>query len=106
MDFVDEQHVALFEIRQQGREIAGLGDHRPDVARKPTPSSRATICASVVCRGRGPTNSHMVQRLAALAGGLDEDREIGARLRPADEFRQQLRAQRECRRDTCCGARG
>ena len=30
----------------------------PDVARKPTPSSRATICASVVLpRPGGPTNS-------------------------------------------------
>src|ERR1700680_2743755 len=27
MDFVDEQHVALFEIGQEGCEIAGLGDH-------------------------------------------------------------------------------
>ena len=42
----------------------------------------------------GADEQHMVQRLAALARGLDEDREIGARLRLADEFRQQLRAQR------------
>src|ERR1700694_4036619 len=36
----------------------------------------------------------MVERLVALARGLDEDRQVGARLRLADEFRQQLRAQR------------
>ena len=42
----------------------------------------------------GTDEQHMVQRLAALARGLDEDREIGARLRLADEFGQQLRAQR------------
>ena len=36
----------------------------------------------------------MVQRLVTFARRLDEDREIGARLRLADEFRQQLRAQR------------
>ena len=28
MDLVDEKHVAFFEIRQQSRKIAGLGDHR------------------------------------------------------------------------------
>ena len=28
MDLVDEEHVALFEVGQQRREIAGLGDHR------------------------------------------------------------------------------
>src|SRR5947207_790522 len=36
----------------------------------------------------------MVERLVAFARGLDEDRKVGARLRLADEFRQQLRAQR------------
>ena len=52
VNFVDEKHVALFEIGEQRREIAGLGDHRPAVARKSTQSSRATICASVVCQAR------------------------------------------------------
>ncbi|MGY4509803.1 hypothetical protein ACVIN2_003257 [Bradyrhizobium sp. USDA 3650] len=28
MDLVDEQHIALFEIGEECREIAGLGDHR------------------------------------------------------------------------------
>jgi hypothetical protein len=29
MDFVDEEHVAFFEIGEQRREIAGLRNHRP-----------------------------------------------------------------------------
>ena len=29
VDFVDEQHVALFEIGEERGKIAGLGDHRP-----------------------------------------------------------------------------
>jgi hypothetical protein len=29
VDLVDEQHVARFEIGQDGRQIAGLGQHRP-----------------------------------------------------------------------------
>src|SRR5204863_2864562 len=37
---------------------------------------------------------HMVQRLVTLARGFDEDREILACLRLADELGQQLRAQR------------
>jgi glycerol-3-phosphate dehydrogenase len=28
VDLVDEQHVALFQIGEQRREVAGLGDHR------------------------------------------------------------------------------
>jgi hypothetical protein len=36
----------------------------------------------------------MVQRLAALARGLNEDREILARLRLPDELGQKLRTQR------------
>ena len=28
VDLVDEQHVALFEIGEEGCEVAGLGDHR------------------------------------------------------------------------------
>ena len=28
MDLVDEQHIALFEIGEERRKIAGLGDHR------------------------------------------------------------------------------
>ena len=37
---------------------------------------------------------HVIQRLVTLARRLDEDREILARLRLADEFGQQLRTQR------------
>ena len=29
VDLVDEQHIALFQVGQQGRKVAGLGDHRP-----------------------------------------------------------------------------
>ena len=29
VNFVDEEHVALFEIGEERGEIAGLGDHRP-----------------------------------------------------------------------------
>ena len=54
----------------------------------------------------GADEQHVVERLVALAGGLDEDREVGARLGLADEFRQQLRAQRGVADIVGCGARG
>src|SRR6185437_3980012 len=47
-----------------------------------------------LAEARGAYEQHMVERLVALAGSLDEDREVGARLGLADEFRQHLRAQR------------
>ncbi len=47
----------------------------PEVERKLTPSSRATICASVVLpRPGGPDEQHVVERFAAGLRQLDEDR--------------------------------
>ena len=95
MDFVDEQHVALFEIGQECGEIAGLGDHGPrGGAKADAEFARHDLRQRGLAEAGGTDEQHMVERLAALARRLDEDREIGARLRLADEFRQQLRAQR------------
>ena len=67
----------------------------PEVARKFTPSSRETICASVVLPRPGRADEqHMVERLLARARRLDEHREVGARLLLPDEFGEPLRAQR------------
>ena len=67
----------------------------PEVARKPTPSSRAMIWASVVLpRPGGPANSTWSSGVAASLGRLDEHLEVGARLLLADELAQILRAQR------------
>ena len=58
VDLIDEQNVALFEIGEQRRKIAGLGDDGTGGRAKLTPSSRATICASVVLpRPGGPAKS-------------------------------------------------
>ena len=55
--------------RSPARWITG-----PEVARKPTPSSRATICAKRRLPEAGrPVQQHMVERLAPAARGLDED---------------------------------
>ena len=87
VDLVDEQHVALFEIGEQRREIAGLGDHRA--------GGGAEIHAELArhdLRERGLAETgrtdeqHVVERLAPRARRLDEDREIRARLLLADEL--------------------
>jgi hypothetical protein len=57
MDLVDEQYVAVFEIGEECGKVSGLGDHRL-TSRGNSPSSRATIWASVVLpKPGGPANS-------------------------------------------------
>ena len=95
MDFVDEEHVALFEIGQQCREIAGLGDHGTrGGAKADAELARHDLRQRGLAQSRRPDEQHVIQRLAALARGFDEYGQIGARLRLADELRQQLRTQR------------
>ena len=95
MDFVDEQDVALFEIGQKCGEIAGLGDHGAGGGAKADAElARDDLRQRGLAEAGRTDEQHMIERLAALARGLDEDREILARLRLADELRQQLRTQR------------
>ncbi len=95
MDLVDEQHVALVEIGEQRRQIAALAMTGPDVARNPTPISRATICASVVLPSPGgPKNSTWSSgSLRALAAAMKMRRFSRAALLP-DEFVERLGPQR------------
>ncbi|ENN87306.1 hypothetical protein RHSP_25949 [Rhizobium freirei PRF 81] len=95
MNFIDEEHVALLEIGQQCGKIARLGDNRP--------GGGAEIDAELLghdLRQRrlaeaGRTDKqHVIQRLAAPLGCLDEDLQIGARLRLAGKFVQRLRPER------------
>ena len=95
VDLVDEQHVAVFEIGEQRGEVAGLGDDRT--------GGRAEIDAELarhdlrqrrLAEARRTDEQHMVERLAAALGRLDEDLEVGARRRLADELVERLRPQR------------
>ncbi len=95
MDLVDEQHVALFEIGQQRREIAGLGDHRT--------GGRPEIDAELLGHdlrqrrlakpGRAD-EQHVIQRLAAHLCRFDEDLQVGAGFRLAGELVERLRPER------------
>ena len=76
--------------RSPARWITG-----PEVARKPTPISRATICARVVLpRPGGPKNSTWSSASRAALRRLDEDPQIVAQLALADELVERQRAQR------------
>src|SRR5262249_45943626 len=99
VDLVDEQHVARLEIGEQRREIAGLGDHRSRGGAKIRAElARHDLGKRGLAEPWGADEQHMVERLAAGAGGLDEYAEIGARLALADELVEPLRAQRGFRR--------
>ena len=83
VDLVDEQHVALFEIGQQRREIAGLGDHRAGGgAEIHAELARDDLRQRGLAEARRADEQHMVERLLARARRLDEHLEVGARLLP------------------------
>ena len=95
VDLVDEEDVALLEIGQQRREIAGLGDHRARCrAEIDAEFARDDLRQRRLAEAGRPDEEHVVERLLAPARRLDEDRKIGARLRLADEIGQHLRPQR------------
>ena len=63
VDLVDEQHVALFEIGQQRREIAGLGDHRPGGgAEVDAQLARHDLRQRRLAQPRRADEQHMIER--------------------------------------------
>ncbi len=92
MDLIDEQHVARLKIGQQSGEIAGLGNHGAGGgAEVHAQLARDDLRQRRFAKSRRPDEQHVVERLFPRACGLDEHREIGARLFLADEFGQPLR---------------
>ena len=95
MDLVDEQHVAGLQIGQQRREIAGARDHRAGGgAEADAELAGDDLGQRRLAEARRPEEQHMVEGLAAGAGGGDEDLEIGAQLLLADEFLDRLGPER------------
>ncbi len=92
MDFIDEQHVARLQIREQRGQIAGAFDDRA--------RCRAHVHAEFVgddVRERGlaesgrTENQHVIERFAATARRLDVDRHLLAHGALADVFVESLR---------------
>ena len=95
MDFVDEQNVALLQIGEQRRKIAGLGDDRPrGGAEIDAQFARDDLRERGLAEARRADEQHVIERLVPRPRRLDEDRKVGARLLLADEFGQPLRPQR------------
>ena len=83
-----------FEIGQQRRQIAGLGDHRAGGgAEIDAQFARHDLRQRRLAEARRSDKQHMVERLLARARCFDEHAQVGARLFLADEFGQALRAQ-------------
>ena len=106
VDLVDEQHVALFEIGEQRREVAGLGDHRSrGGAEVHAELARHDLRQRGLAEPGRADEQHVVERFPPRARGLDEHRQIRARLLLADELGEPLRPQRGSRPRRRRGAR-
>src|SRR5262249_51563579 len=93
--FVDEQDVALFEVGEQRREVAGLGDHRTRCRAEVHPElARYDLGERGFTEARRTDQQHVIERFAPRTRRLDEHAEIRARLLRADELAEPLRAQR------------
>ena len=67
----------------------------PEVARKPTPSlARDDLRQRGLAEARRATKQHVIQRLAAAFGGVDEHPQVLARRLLADELVEALGPQR------------
>ena len=106
VDLVDEQHVALFEIGEQRREIAGLGDHRPGGgAEVDAKLARDDLRQRGLAEARRADEQHVIERFVARPRRLDEHRKVGARLLLADELGRAAAAAARFRRRPLRGAR-
>ena len=93
MDLVDEQHVVRLQVRQQRRQVAGALDHRS--GRLPQAHAqlvRDDVRERGLAETRRAEDQHVIERLASVARGLDEDLHLRLDGRLADVVRKLLRA--------------
>ena len=80
MNFVDEQHIALFQIGQLRREITRLRNHRPRRRAEIDPEfARHNLRQCGLAKPRGPDKQHMVKRILPRFRGFDKHLQIGPR---------------------------
>ncbi len=94
MDLVDEQHVALVELGQDGGEVAGTleGGTRRHVQRHAHLRGGDAGQRGLAETGR-PGEQQVVDGLATPAGRLDDDAEVLLQLALADELGESARPQ-------------
>ena len=94
VDLVDEEHVALFEIGELRREIAGLGDDRAGGRAEIDPElARHDLRQGGLAEPRRPDEEHMVEGVAARLRRVDEHLKVGPRGLLAREFGERQRPQ-------------
>ena len=95
VNLVDEQDVARLEIGELRRQIARLGDDRArGRAEIDAELARDDLRQRRLAEAGRTDEQHVIERLAARFGGLDEDAEILARRLLAGEIGEELRANR------------
>ena len=94
VDLVDEQHIARFQIGQDGGQIARPRQHRTRGHAKPHPQfARHDLRQRGLAKARGAMKQDMIHRLAPAARAFDEYAQIGPRFGLTDEIGQRLRTQ-------------
>ena len=95
MDLVDEEDVVVLEVGEHRREVAWLFQHRsrrlPQVDAQ---FARDDVRQRRLAESRRPEQQHVIERLAPVARGLDEDAQLVADLLLPDVFVEDLRPQR------------
>src|ERR1700687_5592289 len=95
MDLVDEQHVPLVEIVYDGGKITSAFDRRPrGHAQVDAELARDDMRQRGLAEAGRSGEQDVIERLAALARGLDRHRENLPDALLPDEFRQGGRAAR------------
>ena len=94
MYLIDEQHIVLFQIREQRSEISGPLKYRPGrLAQLHAHFVGNDVRKRRLAQARRPEKQHMVERLVSAAGGLDKDFELLPDTRLADIFLERTRTQ-------------
>ena len=108
VDLVDEEDVALLEIGEERREVARAGDHRArGGAEIDAELARDDLRQRRLAEARaGPTKRTWSSASFRELRRVDEDLEIGAGLRLADEIGEELRPERRIRRVVLAGLGG
>ncbi len=89
VDFVDEQNIAVLEIGEQCRQIAGFCDDRARGGAEPDAHFlRHNLRQRGFAQSRRAKKQHMIERIPARFRGLDKHAQIFPRGLLADEFGQ------------------
>ena len=106
VDLVDEEDIVRIKVCQDRGEVAGLGDDRAGSrAEADAHLAREDLREGCLAEAGGAEEEHMVERLAAPAGGIDIDFQVRLGLALADIVLERLGTQRPVQRVRRLGLR-